>query len=404
MSIAIYQLTSTLHVEHQVEKAASAFLSTLALDYVMCGGDFASYGTHSLDLIFVRTGRTENKFRELLPTLQQSSSSPFYLLTSGESNSLAAAMEILSYLQDNGCHGEILHGSPSRVSARIHLLAKVEQARRKLAGARLGIVGEPSDWLISSRWDADKVRQLLGIELVNIPMEELLSDIRQTPVRGLSAAELSGYGDCDMRIKASLPVALQVHEALRSLVGRHSLQGFTLRCFDLLSAVCNTGCLALALLNADGVVAGCEGDVPAMLSMKLGQALTQSSGFQANPAHIDPDTGEVLFAHCTIPFDMVRRYELDTHFESGIGVGIRGYVEPGPVTVFKVAGDLSRYFVEEGELIRCEASPGLCRTQMVVRLPHVDYFLTHPIGNHHIVFRGHHRAGFEELLKVKSEE
>ena len=101
---------------------------------------------------------------------------------------------------------------------------------------------------------------------------------------------------------------------------------------------------------------------------------------------------------------MVRRYELDTHFESGIGVGIRGYVEPGPVTVFKVAGDLSRYFVEEGELIRCEASPGLCRTQMVVRLPHVDYFLTHPIGNHHIVFRGHHRAGFEELLKVKSEE
>ena len=404
MSIAIYQLTSTLHVEHQVEKAASVFLSTLALDYVMCGGDFASYGTHSLDLIFVRTGGTENKFRELLPTLQQSSSSPFYLLTSGESNSLAAAMEILSYLQDNGCHGEILHGSPSRVSGRIRLLAKVEQARRKLAGARLGIVGEPSDWLISSRWDADKVRQLLGIELVNIPMEELLSDIRQTPVRGLSAAELSSYGDCDMRIKASLPVALQVHEALRSLVGRHSLQGFTLRCFDLLSAVCNTGCLALALLNADGVVAGCEGDVPAMLSMKLGQALTQSSGFQANPAHIDPDTGEVLFAHCTIPFDMVRRYELDTHFESGIGVGIRGYVEPGPVTVFKVAGDLSRYFVEEGELIRCEASPGLCRTQMVVRLPHVDYFLTHPIGNHHIVFRGHHRAGFEELLKVKSEE
>lgn len=404
MSIAIYQLTSTLHVEHQVEKAASAFLSTLALDYVMCGGDFASYGTHSLDLIFVRTGGTENKFRELLPTLQQSSSSPFYLLTSGESNSLAAAMEILSYLQDNGCHGEILHGSPSRVSARIRLLAKVEQARRKLAGARLGIVGEPSDWLISSRWDVNKVKRLLGIELVNIPMEELLSDIRQTPVRGLSAAELSSYGDCDMRIKASLPVALQVHEALRSLVGRHSLQGFTLRCFDLLSSVHNTGCLALALLNADGVVAGCEGDVPAMLSMKLGQALTQSSGFQANPAHIDPDTGEVLFAHCTIPFDMVRRYELDTHFESGIGVGIRGYVEPGPVTVFKVAGDLSRYFVEEGELIRCEASPGLCRTQMVVRLPHVDYFLTHPIGNHHIVFRGHHRAGFEELLKVKSEE
>ena len=401
MSIAIYQLTSTLHSEQQVEQAASAFLSTLALDYVMCGGDFASYGTHSLDLIFVRTGGTENTFRELLPALQQASSAPFYLLTSGESNSLAAAMEILSYLQSMGCHGEIIHGSPSRVSDRIRLLAKVEQARRKLAGVRLGIVGAPSDWLISSRWDVHAVKRLLGIELVNIPMEELLSEIELTAVRPLSPAELSRYGDCNMGIKDSLPVALQVHEALRSLVSRHSLQGFTLRCFDLLSAVRNTGCLALALLNADGIVAGCEGDVPAMLSMKLGQALTQSSGFQANPAHIDPDTGEILFAHCTIPFNMVRRYELDTHFESGIGVGIRGYVEPGPVTVFKVAGDLSRYYVEEGELIRCEASPGLCRTQMVLRLPHTDYFLTHPIGNHHIIFQGHHRAAFEELLKVK---
>ena len=402
MSIAIFQLTSTLHNEQQVEQAASAFLSTLALDYVMCGGDFASYGTHSLDLIFVRTGGTENMFRELLPALQQASSAPFYLLTSGENNSLAAAMEILSYLQEKGCHGEIIHGSPSRVSDRIRLLAKVEQARRKLAGVRLGIVGAPSDWLISSRWDVHAVKRLLGIELVNIPMEELLSEIELTSVRPLSPAELSKYGDCDMGIKDSLPVALQVHEALRSLVSRHSLQGFTLRCFDLLTAVRGTGCLALALLNADGVLAGCEGDVPAMLSMKLGQALTQSSGFQANPAHIDPDTGEILFAHCTIPFNMVRRYELDTHFESGIGVGIRGFVEPGPVTVFKVAGDLSRYYVEEGELIRCEAAPGLCRTQMVLRLPHTDYFLTHPIGNHHIIFQGHYRAAFEELLKVKN--
>ena len=193
MSIAIYQLTSTLHSEQQVEQAASAFLSTLALDYVMCGGDFTSYGTHSLDLIFVRTGGTENTFRELLPALQQASSAPFYLLTSGENNSLAAAMEILSYLQEKGCHGEIIHGSPSRVSDRIRLLAKVEQARRKLAGVRLGIVGEPSDWLISSRWDVHAVKRLLGIELVNIPMEELLSEIELTSVHPLSPAELSKY-------------------------------------------------------------------------------------------------------------------------------------------------------------------------------------------------------------------
>ena len=96
----------------------------------------------------------------------------------------------------------------------------------------------------------------------------------------------------------------------------------------MLTAIHNTGCIALARLNSEGYVAGCEGDVPAMLSMMIARSLLGVSGFQANPAHINPQTGEMLFAHCTIPFNMTHRYELDTHFESGIGVGVRGTPRP----------------------------------------------------------------------------
>lgn len=402
MSIAIYHLTSTLHQEEQVEQSTREFLSSLHQEFVLCGDDYSSYGSHSLDLIYVRTGGTEGIFRSLLPSLVQSVDDTFYLLTSGKSNSLAAAMEILSFLLQNGYHGEIIHGSPAYISDRIKLLAKVGEARRLLSGCRLGIIGEPSDWLISSRYDVSEVSRRLGIDLLNVPMEELLKEIAVAETQQTKSLT-EDYETNIPQVRKSLPVALQVYEALRALVGRRSLQGFTLRCFDLLTAVHNTGCLALAKLNAGGIVAGCEGDVPAMLSMIIGRALTGMSGFQANPAHIDPETGEVLFAHCTIPFDMLERFELDSHFESGIGVGIRGYVKEGPVTVFKVSGDLTRYYVEEGELLRCQAAPGLCRTQMLLRLPQTDYFLTNPIGNHHIIFLGHHRAVFDEMLKGFSE-
>ncbi len=134
----------------------------------------------------------------------------------------------------------------------------------------------------------------------------------------------------------------------------------------------------------------------------IARSLTGYSGFQANPASINPETGEVLFAHCTIPFNMVERYELDTHFESGIGVGIRGYMKEGPITLFKVSGDLERHFIAEGELIRNQADPNLCRTQQVIRLSDINkvkYFLKNPIGNHHIVLAGHHQALLEEILK-----
>ena len=142
--------------------------------------------------------------------------------------------------------------------------------------------------------------------------------------------------------------------------------------------------------------------MPAMLTMAIAQTLTGMTGFQANPACIDTENGEMVLAHCTIPLNMVERYELTTHFESGIGVGIRGFMKEGAVTVFKVSGDLSRHFIAEGQLVRNEAKPDLCRTQQVIRLDdksQTAYFLNDPIGNHHIVIPGHHGELLEEFLK-----
>lgn len=377
MKIAIYTLTSELHDERAVESVTRDFLGSLGVEYIFRGSDYADYGSHPLSLIYVRTGGTEGIFQRLLPMLMEKSRQPFYLLTSGKSNSLAASMEILSYLRQEGIQGEILHGSRAYINQRILTLARVEEARLQLNNCRLGVIGKPSDWLISSNADYGIVRERLGIELVDIPMQELLD----------------ATDDCT------------IYGGLKKIISTHQLSGFTLRCFDLLTAMKSTGCLALAKLNSEGYVAGCEGDVPAMLSMMIARSLTGFSGFQANPARINPDTGELLFAHCTIPLNMVERYELDTHFESGIGVGVRGYMKEGPVTLFKVSGDLKRSFVAEGTLVRNTAEPDLCRTQQVIQLSdpiQASYFLTNPIGNHHIVIPGHIGSLLKEVLCIQA--
>lgn len=396
-NIAIYTLTSELHDEQAVSAVTREFLDSLHVDYDLKGADYTSYGQHTLDLIYVRTGGTEGIFRRLLPQLQQLSSRPFYLLTSGKSNSLAASMEILSYLRQNGFLGEIIHGTADYISTRIRLLAKVGVAKEQLRNCRLGIVGQPSDWLISSHANEAIVKEKLGIELISVPMRELMNIIKTTPLL------TGGQIPCEQAvIRQALPGAEQIYQSLKTLVSRNNLQGFTLRCFDLLTAVHNTGCLALAKLNAEGIVAGCEGDVPTMLSMTIIQALTGFSGFQANPSRINPETGEMLFAHCTIPLNMVERYEFDTHFESGIGVGIRGYMQEGPVTIFKVSGDLSRHFIAEGTLVRNQAEADLCRTQQIIVLndkSQTNYFLREPIGNHHVIVAGHHQELLEEVLR-----
>ena len=394
---AIYTITSGLHDEAAVSRLSDAFLNGVFPEggFVFKGSDFSDFGTHTLDLIYVRTGGAEGIFKALLPEMLARGTERYYLLTSGKSNSLAASLEILSYLRQQGLKGEVLHGSDTYVAERIHLLEKVQEARARLREMRIGVIGQPSDWLIASQADQIALLDKLGVRMVEVPMEELLVEIGKAQGEPAPAEQ-----EMDRKVREAYPGAVKIYNALKVLVARHGLDAFTLRCFDLLSTVGNTGCLALACFNSEGVPASCEGDVPALLSMMIAHALTGVTGFQANPARIDTETGEMLFAHCTIPFNMVEDWQFDTHFESGIGVGIHGLFPEGPVTVFKVSGDLKRHFAAEGELLGNQYEQNLCRTQVILRLSPEDarYFLTDPIGNHHIIIPGRCKALLEELL------
>lgn len=412
MDIALYTLTSPLHDENAVNAVSGDFVKGIeeALGFSMDfrGPDFEGYGSHDLDIVYVRTGGTEGLFLEILPLLK----GRVVLLTSGKSNSLAASMEIMSYLNNIGRTGEILHGSDIYIAERIALLAKVNVARKSLAGKRLGVIGKPSDWLISSNSDRKAVKEKLGIEIVDVPIDELVAEITSVT----SSESISGLEETvckELKSNATDPVrrfvdgAFDIYHALKKIISRYGLSGMTLRCFDLLSAVGNTGCLALALLNSEGIPAGCEGDVPALVTMAVGHALTGQCGFQANPSRIDPESGEMLLAHCTVPFDMVRKYTFNTHFESGIGIAVHGEMPEGEAVIFKLSGDLSRSFSCGAELVENRYEKDLCRTQIIMSLKASDedkkricrdYFLKSPIGNHHIVFTGTRKHLFDAFF------
>ena len=408
MNIALFTLTSSLHDRNAVDALSLEFLSSieavLGYKFDFRGDDFSAYGQSDLDVIFIRTGGSEGLFREVFPSL----SGNILLLTSGKSNSLAASLEILSFLNRNGRNGEVLHGSAEYIAGRIGTLAKVSRARKELRGQKLGIIGKPSDWLIASQPDKQAVQEKLGIELIDIDIKKLIDRVAETadaPLPDYAAKIVAGLRkDAPQAVRKYVEGAVAIYSALKSLAAGYGLSGLTIRCFDLLDALGNTGCLALALLNSEGIPSSCEGDVPALLSMAIGNALTGRSGFQANPSQIDPGAGTMLLAHCTVPFNMVERYSYNTHFESGIGVAVHGEMAQGDVTVFKTSADLGRMFCEEATLIENRYGRDLCRTQVLLRMknPEVltEYFLKNPIGNHHIVFSGKQRELFEEFMKT----
>lgn len=398
----LYSITSSLHNEISETTSNEPFVNGIETAMGRRFEHCAGLGGYSTDdsLLYVRTGGSEGIFKAFFAgdgKLVIPGSGPVRMLASGQSNSLAASMEILSYLRLNGYEGEIIHGTPEEVAAAV----KNGKAGRSgsllmplgfdgiLSGRRYGVVGQPSDWLISSSVDYSKVRSKLGCELVDIDIDELVSLVREGSFGKPAALKELNTPKFGARLTSEdLDVAWKIYGALKHIVDKYSLDGLTLRCFDLLTSVGNTGCLSLAILNSEGCIATCEGDIPAMLTMAVARELTGKSSFQVNLSRVED--GKMLFAHCTIPLDMVRDYCYDTHFESGIGVGIHGELEENvPATIFKIGADMEHCFIREITLLRNQYENNLCRTQIWVEGRDVkEYMFTEPLGNHHVIVPG----------------
>jgi len=384
MKIGILPILSSLHDEKRVNEATSNFIkaiedkSGMELDFIT----FEQRNDYDLVLTFVETGGSENQFKKVYQDLPQ----PYVILTYGENNSLAASMEILSFIKRNNLQGEILHGSVDYIAKRLKALTKPEEKVYE----RLGVIGKPSDWLISSDVDYQEVKNRFGVELVDISLDKVMKEFNKTPGKKL---------DYNFRYDfIELGKSYKMYEALKAIKEQEKLDGLTIRCFDLIGPTKTTGCMALALLNKEGITATCEGDIPTMLTMNVARKLFNNPGFQANPSRIDVDNKEIVFAHCTLPLNMVKHVEIMSHFESNSGVALRGDLYQGPVTIFKIGANLKDYYVAEGELLANLKEPTLCRTQVKIKLDNVSYFLTNPLGNHHVIIYGHHKKEIEEFF------
>ncbi len=396
MKTGLYNLVSDVHNEGYIDQTLKGFITEIE---EKLGEKFENINLEDFNckdcfpLIFIKSGGAEGKFEQIFKQVK----GPYLLLSSGLHNSFAASLEIASFLRQKGKKVEIIHGSSEYVAKRIKELRKIFQVKNKLFSIKLGVIGKPSDWLIASDVDYNKVKEALGISLIDIEMDELVKEIEQK--HRFDHPKLNDIKNKEFDSK-SIDGALKIYSGFKAIVNKYKLDGITVRCFDLLEIYKNTGCLGLSLLNDEGIIAGCEGDIPALISMVILHYLTDEPVFMANPSSIDIDKNEIILAHCTLPLNMPDEFYLKTHFESGLGVGIKGNIKEGDATIFKLSRDGKNYFVSGGEIIENLNSENLCRTQIRFRMNEgVKYFLQNSLGNHHLICKGDYSKLVREFFK-----
>lgn len=404
MVINLITFSSILHKHASVRSSHEVILTELEKYFTV---NFVNYPDidklppDDFCILFIATGGVERLVIQHFESLSR----PAILLADGMQNSLAAALEISSWLRGRGMKCEILHGELTEIIRRILVLHNNFKAQRSLVGMRIGAIGPSSSWLIASNVDYLLAKRRWGVEYIDIPLERIYDhyeQITEDEVGEISASLAEKALACREATPEDLIKAMRLYRAIKIVVEEEKLSAITLSCFRLIGQTGTTGCLALALLNDEGIIAGCEGDLQSTFSMLVAKALTGKSTFMANPSMINTRTNELILAHCTIGLTQTEKFIIRNHFETESGIGIQGILPTGDVTIVKCGGEcLDEYYLSTGTLTENTNYINMCRTQVRIKLnTPADYFLKNPLGNHHIMLHGNYEITLDEFLQT----
>lgn len=403
MIINLILFSSILHKQTSVRHSHEVILTELEKYFTVNFIDYENINKLTPDdfsILFIVTGGVERIVIQQFESLPR----PAILLADGMQNSLAAALEISAWLRGRGTKSEILHGEVSEIIKRIFVLNSNFKAQRNLFRTRIGVIGTPASWLIASNVDYLLAKRRWGVEYTNIPLERIYEYYKQITEDevGEACATLAAKAlACREATPEDMIKAMRLYRAIKQVVEEEHLSAITLSCFRIIEQIGTTGCLALALLNDEGIIAGCEGDLQSVFTMLATKVLTGKSTFMANPSMINTRTNEMILAHCTIGIAQTEKFIIRNHFETESGIGIQGILPTGDVTIVKCGGEcLDEYYLSTGTLIENTNYINMCRTQVRIKLnTSTEYFLKKPLGNHHILLHGNYETMLDEFLQ-----
>ncbi len=399
MRVSVVEVASSWRDIREVTSRAGHYRAELAVLGASKGIDFrwhdpdvsaTELAASDALLLLVLSGGTEQLGMSVISRWK----GPLAILAHPGDNALAAAIEMLALARSTGHAGVIIQASPGWRDG-VSLAFALAKTHASLRRATIGSLGS-REVEIMTPWALEgAVSEVWGPQLVHLPLGQLVRYSRE--------ADMQAAQDIVDEMRAQAPRVVEpdaramlgsarIYLGLKRIVEEHGLDAVAVHCFALLTPLANTGCYALARLNDEGVPATCEADIPSCLTMLFMRYLTSAPSFLANPSSIDLGSDTVVFAHCSIPPSMCATYSLRSHYESNLGVGIAGELEPGPVTVVRIGGkDLREIYAASGRLVECGDREDLCRTQLSVRFDRPEdarLLLSRPLGNHHMIVRG----------------
>lgn len=308
-------------------------------------------------------------------------------------------------------------GTPA-VGAKVRTLARAGRARRILAGATVGVVGEHPAGFETCAYDAEHLATLLGVQVQPIPLKSLLSEAalvgaeERTAFVGRVREVAPNVAELD---DGAVRGTAGVYAALSGQVQRHNLNGIAVRCWpEFFTELGCAACGAMSMLGEEGCPASCEADVHGTVTSLLLQALSGQQAFLADLVSIDTESDTGVLWHCGLaPMSMADEsapVRATIHSNRKLPLLFEFALKPGRVTIARLhraslEGGTAGYqlLVGGGEMVSAPISFG--GTSGVLRFDKpagevLDTILRRGVEHHLCITYGDVRAELRDFARL----
>lgn len=322
------------------------------------------------------------------------------ILAHSEHNSLASAISARNKAERRG--SIVLVYSCSDLSSiecsiTVERLVNVAKAVASVVGSRVGIISDRD-----TKSDVEELFESKFESTVHIKtLESLYRDMEGLPKNDVENAmkHLSEVLRADLP-REPLELVARLYLALKNFAVKEHLDAISIDCFPFIARYGVTPCIPLSLLNSEGIVSGCEADVPALLGLLIAKSVTRRGGWIANV--VDVNNNRCVLAHCTIALNLASNIKVLPHFETGKPFALAGELIENSVTVLSIDRDLSWASIAVAKVVKSgNLGYPACRTQMILEFDYnADFIPNIAPNNHHIVLPGNYRKELAEILYI----
>ena len=232
---------------------------------------------------------------------------------------------------------------------------------RALKGAKIGIAGFRADGFFNVGVQDNQVFGALGALVDHYELDEIFRqpvDANEVNARKKQITELfdlSGINDSQTE-KTALLI-----EKLACFFREQKLNALAIRCWPEFARDFGISpCAAMSVLQSEGFILACEGDIDGALSMLTHKALGAETPFLFDFSQVDLKENHALFWHCGVApcnlWDGKCIRSLDTYFAGGKGVTADFVLKIGELSVLRLDAARGEYrlFMQKAEAVPME--------------------------------------------------